>query len=697
MSIGRIYPSPAFIKSISEKDLIVEAALRRGEAVSKLIKPVSPSLYRIDLDQWKSGYLMATNVYNPNRNLLYNVFDNVAIDNTLSSITGQRIMDVQQAKFNFLDEKGVPDEECKRLFDRMWFLDFIKFGLTSIFEGPVLIEIFDFKENGEVDKISRVNRRHVKPELGIVTVYENEMVGIDYLTGSTSLYYIQVGDSKDLGLMYKIEPNVLAKKFAIAQWGEYDEKLGIPFRTVRSNSTDKNRHQQLAIIMEALGSAGWAVLNEDEKVELLQANGTDPTKCFDGLINLLTSEYTMLVSGQAATANSQNNKGTYGSLKALMEISDVIHAFDLTTLQFLINDVLIPRLIQYSPIYAPLGNRRFKWDTSIDLGIKELVDYCVALKTAGYTVDPEFITQKTGIPITKVEEGQPSNDQTSSDSKKKSLQNKAQLGGFYANKCCNGSASVNAPDPPSFTEAVLKVANLMFDGKQKGALDPAILKTTADYLLKGILSGYKTVTEDSDLIDINMLRSLKENVYYFSGFKTYDTLRAITDLLTDGEGKVRPRPEFIKEVLKVDSTYNKTYLTTEFDNAVVSSQQASQWVDIQKTKNDLPLLRFVATNDRRTTQICKALDGMTLPADSPVWDDYFLPLHFHERSHIEQLATGAITDMNTISLPDLQPMFKNNVGKTGEAFPESHPYYNVSQAAKKKIDKEVKKEMPDNL
>ena len=80
---AKVY-KPEHLKHIPDSVILVEAAMRRGQSMSTLIKPSSPSLVRIDLQRWKNAYLAAKNVDFPNRNLLYEVFDNIMIDLDLS-------------------------------------------------------------------------------------------------------------------------------------------------------------------------------------------------------------------------------------------------------------------------------------------------------------------------------------------------------------------------------------------------------------------------------------------------------------------------------------------------------------------------------------------------------------------------------------------------------------------------------------
>lgn len=395
--IGKVYPSQDYLKHIPDSVIMVEAAVRRGQELTTLIEPQTPAMSRIDIGKWKMAVQAALNPETPNRNPLYEVYDNIMIDNTLTSMIETSILKAQQAKNMLYDKNGKPDIEAKKLFEKQIFLDFIRLALTKKYEGPVLIERFEFDPvTGELTACKRVNKYHVKPELGIVTKEPNDDKGWPF---TDNPYYFLVGEKDELGLLYKAAPHILAKKFALSTWAEFNEKVGIPFRTVHTNSTDKLRHQQLGIIMDKMGSAGWAVLTEGEKVELLDISGTNPTQCFENLIKKLDSEVAMLINGQSSTSNSQNNKGTYGSMEILQEISEDRHEADKTYLKYLINEVWIPGLIMLSPAYAGLKDRYFDWDNSIELSVKETVEYVVELSTV-YDVDPDYVTQKTGIPVT---------------------------------------------------------------------------------------------------------------------------------------------------------------------------------------------------------------------------------------------------------------------------------------------------------
>ena len=652
------------------------APTQTGKPLSTLVTPQFPNLPKVDLNNWKYAYLQAKSPAYPNRWLLYSIYDNIMIDGALWSLIEKRIIKVQKAKFNIMGKDGKINAEKTDLLKRLWFDDFLRYMMEAKFYGFSLVEAFDFLQNGEIEKITLIDRYHVKPEKGIVinTIYEQ--TGWDYLNGPISNYYLPIGKVDDFGLLYKAAPLIIAIKYAIGNWGSYNEKLGIPFRTVTSPGVNATRQKQLGVIMEQMGSAGWAVINENEKIELLQIAGSDPTKCFEMLISKLDDRLALLLIGQSSTTNSHTNTGTYGSMEMLADISEDIHDADLIYCGYYINNVLIPRLNLFG--YGFAEGDKFTWDKTVDTTVSETVDYVVKLSDF-YDIDPAFITEKTGIPIIGKKQIPVVVPPVSSIPpakpvpKKKVRANK--ITAFYKETCCTDHMPVITAVDPGFDKIMRGVAKRIFDGKINGPVDKTLLKATATSLMDGLISGYVIPDDGLDQTDKAMFANLKENVYVFSGFKTEKMLKAASSLLLDADGKVRDKPDFVNEVLKLNPTYNGSYLDAERDNALVSGDMASKWIQIQKTKETLPYLVFDATLDNRTTNICRALDEFTAKADDPIWDTYFLPLHWHERSTIRQASTAVLTDQSKIVFPDVAPMFSTNVGKTGVIFPDTHPYF----------------------
>ena len=115
--------------------------------------------------------------------------------------------------------------------------------------------------------------------------------------------------------------------------------------------------------------------------------------------------------------------------------------------------------------------------------------------------------------------------------------------------------------------------------------------------------------------------------------------------------------------------------------------QARQWNDIEKDKTNFPYLRYSAIIDGRTSDICEPLNGVTLPVDDPLWDEYTPLNHFNCRCILEQVDQFEDVKLTPKSEVDaikegldenVNDLFKMNAGKDGYVFSDAHPYFDVA-------------------
>lgn len=240
-------------------------------------------------------------------------------------------------------------------------------------------------------------------------------------------------------------------------------------------------------------------------------------------------------------------------------------------------------------------------------------------------------------------------------------------------------ACVNIEITSAFT-GLNDLIKKVFEGiLKRGDVDESLFLATGQRLWEGVKKGYNKplIDIDYDSPDGKLIQHLHNNVYVFSGFKTYQELRAMTDLLLDSNGKPKTFPQFKKEVLNVHADYDIRFLNAEYNHAIGGSLMGSRWIDIEKNKKLFPLLKYVTAHDERVRDSHRILDGIILPVDHPFWNTHYPPLGWGCRCDVVQADRGRITPDNKIMYPDIPPMFRNNIGKTGVLFPESHPYFHV--------------------
>lgn len=251
-----------------------------------------------------------------------------------------------------------------------------------------------------------------------------------------------------------------------------------------------------------------------------------------------------------------------------------------------------------------------------------------------------------------------------------------------------------------------RLLRLIYTGKStESALDEGMYFAIADYLKKGLYEGFgislnelstaleKGLETAFDASDLALLAELRENVYMFSSAKLFHETKDFRGAMIGEDGQVRSFKEFKEFVVPMNEKWNENWLKTEYETAYGQAQNAVRWNEIEKNKDVLPLLKYSAIEDDRTSEICAPLDGVTLPVDDPFWDT-FMPLnHFNCRCTVEQLMDGdetskdKVEDLTKSSGGEMNDVFKMNPGKEKVVFDKSHPYFDVE-----KKDKEFAKE-----
>ncbi|MEO7977762.1 phage minor head protein [Flavobacterium sp.] len=172
---------------------------------------------------------------------------------------------------------------------------------------------------------------------------------------------------------------------------------------------------------------------------------------------------------------------------------------------------------------------------------------------------------------------------------------------------------------------------------------------------------------------------LKQNLYRFSGAKTYQELAKMNFFLD----KNRSFADFKKEAFKVNEEYNVKYLKTEYVTANRSGAMAEKWDKIQSQKSLYPNLKYKTVKDNRVREEHRTLHDIIKPADDPFWDKWYPPNGWHCRCYVVQTDEPA-TKGNFEGNPT--PGFNNHVGKSNMPFNENeHPYFVFPAADAKKI------------
>jgi SPP1 gp7 family putative phage head morphogenesis protein len=235
---------------------------------------------------------------------------------------------------------------------------------------------------------------------------------------------------------------------------------------------------------------------------------------------------------------------------------------------------------------------------------------------------------------------------------------------------------------------------------KKGNYEPSDIAKTKAYknLVTETSQIFNGAIADND-IPGEMAKSLKEDVFIFSGLKTNAQLAEASRLLLTEDGKVKSFSAFSKDVESIKENYNQKYLDAEYQFAVSSAQSAGNWGNIS---NDYDLQYRTAGDDRVRDSHDKLRDT-TLPADDAFWISYYPPNGWRCRCTAVQVRKGKF-DLNDSKKAIAEgekatsqidkdgknklAIFRFNPGIQKVVFPPTHPYTKVAGA--QTVRKELK-------
>lgn len=392
------------IRNADERTLMVEAAMRRndgGKRESNLYNQLAKeakTLRAQTLRDWKQAVAAASDPENPAWQKLWELYQNLMLDDHLASVIESRILYVQRSAFKLVDDQDKENTELSWLLERPWHEEMIYKVLFSKYQGKTLIEMYNLTPEGELAEIEEIPQPYFNTFTGMITKEMDGIEGWDYRSPMFSKHYMQVGKDSDMGMLEKLAPTILAKKLAMGSYQDYIEKFGVPPIFITTDREDDNRLQQLFIAAQNFKSNHFMVGRGQEKFEI-GLPGQTGVAPFDALITRTNDEVSKRILGGSGLTDE---KSFVGSAEIQYRLAKDRYESDKLFYKYIFNEHIKPRLIAISPVYKPLEKYYFEWDNTETMDMKAIID---AVKTLGnqFDIDPEYVERVTGIPVRKKE------------------------------------------------------------------------------------------------------------------------------------------------------------------------------------------------------------------------------------------------------------------------------------------------------
>lgn len=356
-------------------------------------------LAKKDIGDWRKAWQQAIDIENPRRSSLYAIYLDTLIDNHLSGSIEQRKAMTLQKAFNIKNKEGEDLPDLTAIFERTWFKDLISLALDSRYWGHSLIQLGDVRQVGDIRyfaDVQLVPRHHVVPEYGVILNNPSDDIkqGYPYREGDLAKWCIEAGSRYDLGLLLKVTPQAISKKYMLTFWDQFGEVFGMPIRIAKTISRDENERRRIFNMLEKMGAKAYGVFQEGTEIEIKETSRGDAFNVYDKRIDRANSEMSKVILGQTMTLED-------GSSKAQGEVHlDVLKNIvnrDADFIRDIVNGTLIPLMVSQHGF--PLDGCSFEWDEAVDYTPEEQVRI-EEMICSQFDIDPEYFQRKYSIPIT---------------------------------------------------------------------------------------------------------------------------------------------------------------------------------------------------------------------------------------------------------------------------------------------------------
>lgn len=285
----------------------------------------------LDISNWRTAL---TSAERGRRTQLYDLYDDVLLDNVLSDAIEKRIEAITNADIVFANAKGESVPELDKLIDSSEFETLLKEILGSRFWGCSLVQV-DFTPDKKMS-VWPVPRKHIRPKDKMIAIEQNDEKGYPFADDDR---FIFVGSETGLGLILRACPYVIYKRGDFGDWAQFAEVFGMPFRKATYNSQDEQTRLLLEKAMEQSGSASYAVIPNEANFDIIESKTNGNGQLYNLLRTACNEEILVGILGQTMTTLNGSSRS---QSETHMDVQENKHKSDRRYVQRILNEYLIP-------------------------------------------------------------------------------------------------------------------------------------------------------------------------------------------------------------------------------------------------------------------------------------------------------------------------------------------------------------------
>lgn len=333
--------SGIFLQEEMKKENQAFAAQPDRKGLITKLEKYYQSRAELELERWKTAVMIAEDALRPRRYELLRIYHRAIEDDHLLAQVRTARFTVQMGAFKImLDDRELEDQTD--LLARPWFDEYLQLAVDAELYGHSLIEFNPERDGkGEFQNIFLVPREHVRPETGEVTIYIHDEKGLFYREPPVNKYLVEIGRPYDLGLLKVASKTIIRKEYALTDWSRRNEKYGMPFLIVRTQSRNKAELDEKAAMAENFGANAWAILDDSDQIDMLESNQSFAFQSFKDYADWCDNAISILINGQTGTTEE---KAFVGSAEVHERILNTYTKARMLRIQNHINYGLLPFL-----------------------------------------------------------------------------------------------------------------------------------------------------------------------------------------------------------------------------------------------------------------------------------------------------------------------------------------------------------------
>jgi len=354
------------------------------------------SLYSKNIGDWIMARANAENPIYPMRTLLYDLYADLVLDGFFyGQFYNHRVLPVKNKAFKIINAKGKADPDKTKLLQASWFYKLMLWYMESKIYGYSLPYIEDISFDGTTSWIKELillDRKHVHSEAHLVTPFQTDFEGIDYLADPVIKYVFPIGDRWDLGLLNLAAPLLILKKHSWQNWDEFEEIFGLPIRIAKTASQDPRVQSDIENWLREMGSAPYAIFPEGTEIDIKPSAQSDAFGVFQQKIKAINEELAILICGQTMTSMNGSSRSQGEVHERVME---EITKDDECGFRTLMNEEWLDKLRGHG--YPFDEGDSFEWDQPEDL--QNLLKIYEGVAGLGFVLDQKEVEEKFGVKI----------------------------------------------------------------------------------------------------------------------------------------------------------------------------------------------------------------------------------------------------------------------------------------------------------